>query len=95
MLIKAQVDELALWMLTVQTPGATAAAGIPAMRGADGKGQGCWHEKLAWTQGARISIFSVSFPHTRACACSLSLTHTESWELGMKETGSCFLPAPN
>lgn len=35
MLIKPQVDELALWMLTVQPQEATAAAGIPAWRGAD------------------------------------------------------------
>lgn len=35
MLIKPQVDELALWMLTVQPQGAKAAAGSPAWRGAD------------------------------------------------------------
>ena len=89
MLIKPQVDELALWMLTVQTQGATAAAGIPAMRGADST-----TDRVAGTRRWRGLSgsgpqSSCLFPtHTCMCMCmpsfslsvslSLSLTHTHT-----------------
>ena len=108
-LIKPQVDELALWMLTVQTQGAAAAAGIPAMRGADSTtdrvaGMRRWRG----LRGSGPQSSCLFPPHTCMCmpsfsvclsvCLSLSLSHTythESWESGTKELGSCFLPAPH